>query len=183
MNEELAAFLSQYEPLAEEWPVWGNGRIPLHECTYLSPTLPPDTFITSARAVLFRGDEVMVIQNSNGLHYITPGGRREPGESVDSALRREVLEETGWALAQTAVLGFMHFHHLGPKPDGYPYPYPDFVQIVFMAIADSYQPEAIKFDYYIAGARFMPITAATALNLDMGQKVLLAAAIKQYKGM
>lgn len=183
MNEDLAAFLSQHQSIAEEWPVWDNGRMPLHERTCLSHVLPPGASITSARAVLFRGDEVMVIQDPNGESYVVPGGRREPGESVEAALRREVLEETGWTLAQTAVIGFVHFRHLGPRPDDYPYPYPDFVQAVFAAVADVYHPEAVEFDHYVASAQFRPLAELLELNLKVAQKVLLAAAMKQYEAM
>lgn len=173
----LVSFLQQCEPITETWSHWG--QIHLREHTYLSEQLPPDEVVSSVRAILFRGEEVMVITDHKKEPYVIPGGRREPGESLEMALRRELLEETGWHVRQTAVLGFIHFHHLSPKPDGYPYPYPDFLQVVYTAVATSYDVTAMVPDPYVASARFCPIEELLALNLSAGQKVLLQAAISQ----
>lgn len=124
----------------------------------------------------------MVITDYKGEPYIIPGGRREPRESLKMALRRELLEETGWLIGDTAVLGFIHFHHLTPKPDGYPYPYPDFVQVVYTAIAHSYDAAAITPDPYVASSRFCPIEEVLTLNLSGGQKALLQAAMSHRSG-
>ncbi|MCL4263078.1 MAG: NUDIX hydrolase [Anaerolineae bacterium] len=173
----LTRFLQRHEPIAETWPDWG--QMHLREHTYLSGQLPPEEVVSSVRAILFRGEEVMVITDYNGEPYIIPGGRCEPGESLETALQRELLEETGWQVGNTAVLGFIHFHHLSPKPDGYPYPYPDFVQVVYTAVATSYDVTAIVPDPYVASARFCPIAELLTLNLSTGQKALLQAAISQ----
>ncbi len=105
---------------------WQTTPLPLQENIYLSPTLPPDELISSARVILRRGDEVMVIQDHENQPYIIPGGRREPGETILETLHREIGEETGWTVRELAVLGFYHFRHLAPKPDDYPYPHPHF---------------------------------------------------------
>lgn len=179
MNEDLAAFLARHEPVAEAWPVWGDGRLPLHERTYLSRYLPPDRYVSSVRAVLFHRDEVMLITGPNQEPYVVPGGRREPDESVAVTLQRELLEETGWRLGRTAVLGFTHFRHLSPKPADYPYPYPDFVQVVFTAMAATFHPEAIQDDPYVARASFQPTAVALTLPMAAGQRELLRAAMQQ----
>jgi 8-oxo-dGTP pyrophosphatase MutT (NUDIX family) len=48
---------------------------------------------------------------------------------------REVREETGWTIHehQLVRLGFLHFEHLVPPPPDYPYPAPDFIQLVYGA--------------------------------------------------
>lgn len=183
MNEDLAAFLNNRKPLAEAWPVWGNGRVPLRQHTYLSPGFPLDHYVSSARAILFRGDEVMVVLGHDQQPYVVPGGRRELGESIEATLHREVLEETGWRLAQTCFLGFVHFCHLGSKPEAYPYPFPDFVQVIYTAVADAYHPEAICLDDYVTSACFYPLAEVFAMNLEPDQTTLLTAALKQYEAM
>ena len=98
MRPALQTFLRAHTPLAEETTAWGGGRIPLRATAYLSGTLPPARYTTSARCLLVRGRSVLLCRNRDGVH-ILPGGRLERGESSEAALRREVLEETGWALA------------------------------------------------------------------------------------
>lgn len=37
----------------------------------------------------------------------------------EDTVRREVLEETGWTMQALHPLGFLHFHHRAPRPEGY----------------------------------------------------------------
>lgn len=183
MNDDLANFLQKYVPVAAERPVWDNGRMPMIEHTYISRELPPENYVTSVRTLLFRGDEILVIRDHMQNPYIIPGGRRDPGERIEAALRRELMEETGWRLVITAVLGFFHFHHLGPKPDGYRYAYPDFLQVVFTAVAHSFHPELMEEDPYVTETSFQPVAAAAQLPLGPCQQAMLAAALKQRKDL
>jgi 8-oxo-dGTP diphosphatase len=48
----------------------------------------------TARALITRGDELLLVSNEGKIWY-TPGGRLNPGESLQDCLRREVYEETG----------------------------------------------------------------------------------------
>lgn len=180
-DPQLVDFLADQVPVAETWPVWGNGRVPLREHTYLNPRMPPDEFITSVRAIFFRGDEVMVIQDHQDDPYVVPGGRRDPGETVLETLHREIKEETGWSITDMTLLGFVHFHHLGPKPANHPYAYPDFVQVIYAAVADKYYPEAIQPDPYVTHSAFLPIKNVLAFDLKDSQKVLLKKAVNHYR--
>lgn len=49
---------------------------------------------TAARGVILREGKLLMIHTDRG-DYKFPGGGVEPGESLEAALRRELLEETG----------------------------------------------------------------------------------------
>jgi NUDIX domain-containing protein len=97
----------------------------------------PDDLVTSVRCIVTVNDAVVMCTNRGGTHP-WPGGRRERGETFAQTARREVLEETGWILDPATVrpLGWLHLEHLERPPDDYPYPHPDFLQIVTAARAE-----------------------------------------------
>jgi 8-oxo-dGTP pyrophosphatase MutT (NUDIX family) len=179
MSTALAAFLQGQTAVVQTHPTWQwqNNPLPLQQQTYICPTLPPDELISSARAVLLRGDEVMVIQDHQNESYIIPGGRREPGETVLETLQREIREETGWSVRDTAVIGCIHFQHLGPKPTSYPYPHPHFFWAIFTAQAVSFDAAAIEEDFYVTSASFKPIREVATWDLGDGQNELLQTAV------
>ncbi|WP_336245341.1 NUDIX hydrolase [Maritimibacter dapengensis] len=53
-----------------------------------------------------RGRLLLTHQAEPTPEFQLPGGGIDPGESVLAALHREVLEETGWRIAQPRRLGF-----------------------------------------------------------------------------
>jgi len=58
-------------------------------------------------AVVFRGDEVLVIKRGKPPfegHWSIPGGKLMPGENVKDAVAREVREETGLEIKILALL-------------------------------------------------------------------------------
>ncbi len=119
--------------------------------------------------------------DAKGLCHINPGGRREPGESVEATLQRELIEETGWAVRESKFFGFIHFRHLSPRPDAYPYPYPEFVQLLFVAEAGEHRaPAQLTVEYEVA-SEFVPIDEAHKL-LDADQATVLATAIRRRTG-
>ncbi len=175
----LAGFLARCEQLSEETVVWGAGAgaIRLRLTTYLTTETPPLAYLTSARAIVFHRNEVLVVRDPDGCHVI-PGGRREAGETLEETLRREVLEETGWTLGPIAPLGVLHFRHLDPQPPG-PYPYPDFLNVVYAAEAIDHRPEALTptTGAYELEAAFRPLPDVDRLELPAGQRRLLKAAL------
>lgn len=186
MTTTLAAFLARHTPLAVEEAVWGSRDSPVHLriTGYLGADWPPLDLITSVRCVVFRaGDDeagrepaVLLGHNVDGTCGI-PGGRQEPGETLDQTLARELLEESGWTLRDPAPLGFLHFLNRSPKPPGSPYPYPDFAQVIYTATAATYHPGALLPDAYELGARFHPIAEARRY-LSPGQFLYIDAALK-----
>lgn len=70
-----------------------------------------DTPHITVACVIERNDRyLMVREESNGLIvYNQPAGHLEPGESLVSAAKREVLEETGWRVEIKQFLGIYHY--------------------------------------------------------------------------
>jgi 8-oxo-dGTP pyrophosphatase MutT (NUDIX family) len=80
--------------------VWGKGSgtpLPLRISGYVSAEAPPLAYVTSVRALVFRGDALLALPQ------------------MEATLRREVLEESGWTLGARSPLGFMHYHNRGPR--------------------------------------------------------------------
>lgn len=115
------------EPLA--WTTIA-GAIDLH--VGACPVGLPDELVTSIRCIVTVGDGVLVCTTPNEQHCM-PGGRREPGETWEQTVRREVAEETGWEVGELVPVGFLHFRIESPSPEDNPYPWPDIVQVVFHA--------------------------------------------------
>ena len=182
MKEELTDFLTAGTYLSEESVTWGNGTIPLQVKYYLSNEQPPLEYVSSVRAILFSESSVLVVTGHQGQIYILPGGRVEKSEAPLETLKRELLEETGWTLLNTVLLGFMHFSHLGPEPDNYQYPYPDFIWQIYIAEAKSYVAEAIQPDDWVLESQFQPIEKVRELLIGEGSQLLFDAALKLRKG-
>jgi len=65
---------------------------------------------TIARAVVFRGDRVLLIRRSPNQRiapgvWQCPAGRQEPGESIEETLARELHEETALDVIEATPLG------------------------------------------------------------------------------
>jgi len=174
-----AAFLAGRTPVAVADEAWGTPErpIPLRLSWYLMTAAPPHALVTSVRAIVLHADAVLVLREPDGRPYIIPGGHCEEGESHAETVRREVLEEAGWALGPLAPLGCIHLHNLGPEPPGNRYPYPDSFHTIYVAEAAAAHPEAVIFDQWVASSAFMPLAEALLLPLRPGERVLLVAAL------
>lgn len=66
--------------------------------------------VTVATVVEQEGKFLLVHEQSDGLHvYNQPAGHWEEHETLLDAARRETLEETGWVVELTHVLGISHY--------------------------------------------------------------------------
>ena len=123
--------------------------------------------MTSVRAVVQRGDDVLVLRNPDGVHAL-PGGRREPGESFEETLRREVLEETGYAIGDPRQLGFAHLQHVGPAQPA------EFFWVVYAAESDGVRVRPVN-DGYEQEAAFEPVASALE-RIDLASRIYVRAA-------
>lgn len=161
------------EPRAMEIADWPGG-LRIEISSFVTHELPPDELVTSIRAVVLRGEEVLTLLSHGGT-VIVPGGRREPGESHRETLEREVLEESGCRLGLKRRLGVLRFRHLTPEPEAYPYPYPVFWQIVYAARATGRDEWSGDPEGEIQSVRFVSIDTARTLSIPRTQLVLLDA--------
>jgi 8-oxo-dGTP pyrophosphatase MutT (NUDIX family) len=187
MPSELDRFLARHKPDAVQMVEWGTAAspLPLRIAGYLSQELPPLEYVTSVRGVVLCEDQVLVMRNREEVHVL-PGGRREGGETLVDTLKREVLEEAGWALDVKGRLGFLHLRHLGPKPPdslpGIPYLYPDFAHVVFLADAVEHRPEARLPNDYEVEAGLRTVSEARELGAVLAGRLFLEEAVRLRGG-
>lgn len=136
-HAELTDIVKAVDAVKDHTVTWMNGTLPLRVRSYVgSPTLPHE-LVTSVRCLVHVGDRIVYCQSSDGGGHPWPGGRREDAESFAETAIREVHEETGWHLDERSFqqLGWLRFTHLSDPGPTYPYPTPEFLQVVLSARA------------------------------------------------
>jgi ADP-ribose pyrophosphatase YjhB (NUDIX family) len=175
LEKSLEDFLVENESKSTESVSWRGGQIQLLLSSYVTEASPPDHLSTSGRCIILGGSKVLVMENPGGMH-ILPGGRREAGESILEATIREVAEETGLTVEPMAQLGILVFRHQTPKPTIYAYPYPVFINAVYLARVEV-QPEINVSDTYEMSAAFVDCDDVLLDSLPRHQSILLTAAL------
>ena len=141
---------------------------------YITKDELPSSLVSSVRAIIFRGDDVLMMRNRDGTH-ILPGGRLEHGESQMDALRREIVEEAGIEIGDIRRIGFMRLRHKTPRPPDYPYPYPDFFWSIFSACYLQDSPDGASPDEYELSAEFVSVSRLSCLELSQSELAFLQA--------
>ncbi len=179
MDAMLEVFLTGRTPFTFETATWGT--LDLEIRYYASDELPPDHLVTSVRAVVMTSERVLVIRDPTGDEHIVPGGRRRTGESLEDTVRREVLEETCWTVADLSILAVGHFHITSAVPEDYPYPNPDFLQLVYLTTALEFHDERSIEDGWVAGCEMLPVDSLHERRISKPQQLLLAHAVSRAR--
>ncbi|HWA59875.1 MAG TPA: NUDIX domain-containing protein [Caulobacteraceae bacterium] len=169
--EAAAAFARQiagHEPFFDHLVQRPQGRLQVRG--YVAAVPVPDILVSAVRAVVFRGPRVMVVRESDGTSHVMPGGRREPGESQEATVRRELLEECGWSVGDLRPFAFLHFRHPAPPPG-----WCDFVNVIHLAEGVRYDRRALDRSQGEVRARLMSPRAAHGLLVDRHRSILAAA--------
>jgi 8-oxo-dGTP pyrophosphatase MutT (NUDIX family) len=184
----LGAFLASHTPAATLADTWG-GPNGCRSTAYLTQLPGPDEHVVSARAVVLRrgrdgaAGEVLVLRTPLGP-LAMPGGRREPGETLEQTLRREVLEESGWTMTVIQPIGFIHIHRTDPPAPDVPYPSGEFLWAIYAAEAGEHRPQSIVSNptELFLGLGFRPVDAVRAIPLDtfrrFHQRLFVEAAVR-----
>ena len=97
-----------------------------------SEKLPTKELIMSVVSLCFSDNKLLMIKHDE-RGWDIPGGHIEPGESLEEALRREVLEEAGATLSECKCFAHFKTQLNGPKPPNFKYPYPDSYIICYLS--------------------------------------------------
>lgn len=79
----------------------------------------PQAPLLGVGAVIFRGEQVLLIERGKEPlkgWWTLPGGLVEPGERLENAVRREVMEETGLRVTPRAIAAV--FERIMPDEEG-----------------------------------------------------------------
>ena len=170
MND-VERFLLGKDATLVSYVSWGRQHLDIDVATYFSSELPPSNLITSVRAIVQHDGKSVVLENEDGKHFM-PGGRLEHGESYPDGLRREVKEECGLEVDDFNQLGFLHFRHRRPKPDNYPYPYPDMFHLIYAVDASGELVQSDEDGYEFASYLYSPQDAITLPDTEPGRPFL-----------
>lgn len=183
MTGSLEAALRGCELLHEEeewWPFdWPPPGLPLRVRLYRALRPPPDALTSAVRALVTNAaGDVLVLRNRERGVHVLPGGRRDDDEPLLMALRRELLEETGYHIEAPRLTAIVHYHHLSPRPANFAWRYPDFLQVIYTAqagVRDAVRISA-RDDESVLG--FRPLEGALLLVTQGRSRALLRALMR-----
>jgi 8-oxo-dGTP pyrophosphatase MutT (NUDIX family) len=174
VHTALAEYVRGLVPAARERVIWPSAT-EFEVTSYLSDREPPATLVTSVRAVVRRGTDVLVFDDQGGESHLLPGGRLERGESLLVALERELIEEIGCAVTNSPrLIGTMHFHRLTKLPETHQYfgSDPDFLQAIFDVTTADDPIEPVG-DPWVLQPRFVSVREIDRLPLHVVERAFL----------
>ena len=155
---DMMAYLDAHDSIGEFSETWAG--VPLQFRVALTSTPPRRNWVGSARGIVFRGSEVLIVAEGDGPGLVV-GGRPEPHETLEDALVREVAEETGWTVELGPIVALIHAHNVGATVQlDWRRPDPDFIDPIYVA-------EAIEFsaEHRLDGSPYHFIDVGEALGL------------------
>jgi len=174
-NPDLSPFLQRY-PAFDSWQEEWDG-VPLEFRVCLSEELPQPAFVGSVRAIVIRGNQVLLFHSN--LPILSVGGRCEPEESIQQTLLREVAEETGWTVTPLVVIGFIHARHLDSQRPAWNRPAPDFIDPLWLVSADFY--DAAMLETNALASEFVAIDELEALGVDTINRTFLREGLRKIE--
>jgi 8-oxo-dGTP pyrophosphatase MutT (NUDIX family) len=176
LANRFSAELERRAPIYDGEAIWPSAR--LRERIYIDDFDYPAPLLSSARAVVFKGPRVVVVDEIHGEHHIVPGGGIEPGETVEEAVRREIAEESGWTVGALNPLGFHYYEPLTRDPPMAGRRWGPMVHALFVTEGVSYCRAARDMTQIEIGSRLTSFRRAyTLLGAKYGE--VLRAAIER----
>lgn len=66
--------------------------------------------VSCTHAFCFYGPKLVIVYETKGGYWNPPGGAIEPGETIETAVAREVLEESNMKVIKQRLIGFCDFY-------------------------------------------------------------------------
>lgn len=150
------------------------------------------TIRSAAKAVILSGDKVLLNKCSDsdllGEYYDLPGGGQHPLETMEDAVKRECLEETGYRVAVDKFLALGEEIYDDARLQAL---FPDYTHRIYHVfqchIIDERQYEVTERDYSQVGSEWVNIEDIRSINiyprpLRAALQTILETGIPQFLG-